>query len=255
MKLFAFCCGTIRVSKRGITGDAGVMDMPVPAFLIAHPAGNVLFDTGLHRDLVGGDMRRLGDLAKHTDLTCEADQHILAQLAKVGLRASNIDIVVNSHLHYDHVGGNVEFPSARFLVQRREWEAGLDDDHVKRNAYNPSDYRLGYDVEPIDGAYDLFDDGSIWLMPSYGHTPGHQSLRLTFGERQVVLAADACYLRDNLDQLAAPKLSFDREAALRSLEALETLRETGCDIIFGHDMEMWRGLPVPPLAVMESEGE
>ena len=79
------------------------------------------------------------------------------------------------------------------LVQRREWEAGMDPDSAARRGFNRRDFDLGHKLRLLDGEHDVFGDGSVLCLPTYGHTPGHQSLRLRLDRGEVVLAADACY--------------------------------------------------------------
>jgi glyoxylase-like metal-dependent hydrolase (beta-lactamase superfamily II) len=153
---------------------------------------------------------------------------------------------VTSHLHFDHVGGNASLPNARVVVQRREWEAGRDPDLVRRNYYDPRDYDLGQDLLLLDGEHDLFGDGSVVCVPTYGHTPGHQSLRLRTGSGELVLTADACYLRRTLERLQLPGTVFDRDAMLASLQRLRALESAGARLLFGHDAEQWQSLPRAP---------
>ena len=101
----------------------------------------------------------------------------------------------------------------------------------------------------VDGEHDLFGDGSVVCIPTYGHTPGHQSLRVRLDTGEVVLAADACYLRQTLEALHLPSLYVDAEAMLDSLRMLRKLRDGGARIFFGHDPELWATLPMAPKAL------
>ena len=105
-----------------------------------------------------------------------------------------------SFFHH-HTGGNATIPNARLVVQRVEWEAGQDADMVQRNYYDPKEYNPGHDVLLVSGTHDLFGDGRVVRLPTYGHTPGHQSLRVRLDSGEVVLTGDACYLRRTLRNL------------------------------------------------------
>jgi hypothetical protein len=105
-------------------------------------------------------------------------------------------------------------------VQRAEWEAGHDADGIRANYTTPADFDLGHDVLAVSGEHDLFGDGRVVCLPTYGHTPGHQSLRVRLDGGDVILAADACYLRRSLDALHLPAVVHDREAMLASLRRL-----------------------------------
>ena len=170
--------------------------------------------------------------------------------SQLEIEPARIDYVVNSHLHFDHTGGNALLPNARVVIQRREWDAGRTPELIKANAYDPRDYDLGHPVMQVEDEHDLFSDGSVVMFPTFGHTPGHQSLKLKLGTGEIVLAADACYLRQTLEELHLPKIVHDPAEMLRSLEALRRMRDAGARIFYGHDPEFWREVPQAPLLVV-----
>jgi len=166
------------------------------------------------------------------------------------LRPDAITHVVNSHFHFDHCGGNEFFPGATFLVQRREMEAARDPAVLAQQRYFPSfqdfDHRLDYHL--VDGEHDVFDDGTVVLLPTYGHTPGHQSLRVRAGKgTDWVLAADACYTRENMDRDLLPGVLWDAAEMAHSLVRLRELRDRhGVTVIYGHDPAQWQELRHAP---------
>jgi glyoxylase-like metal-dependent hydrolase (beta-lactamase superfamily II) len=99
---------------------------------------------------------------------------VSARLEAIDHDPGKIDIVINSHFHFDHIGGNAPVPNATILAQRREWEAGLDPDIAARYGHNPRDFDLGHELRLLDGQHDVFADGSVVCLPTHGHTPGHQ---------------------------------------------------------------------------------
>lgn len=101
----------------------------------------------------------------------------------------------------------------------------------------------------VDGELDLYGDGCIQLMPTYGHTPGHQCLLLRIGGRVIILSGDACYLRENVDRCKVSRLSFNVGDAQTSLERLAALERQGVELIIGHDAQQWAGLPHAPLTI------
>ena len=245
--LYAFTCGEVTIKKKAAIDDGeGYVRLPVPAYLFVHPDGNVLFDTGLHAELEDPDSERLGALAKYSKVGLAGSQHILSHLGRLGLSAGDIRFVVNSHLHYDHCGGNSCFPNATLVVNLKEWEAAHDPRLLARAGYNPIDYDLGTPMLAVDGEYDLFADGSFVLFPTPGHTPGHQSVRVSIGRSRIVLAADVCYLKENYDRKTVSRLSFDREDAMRSLLLLHDLERQGWDVPIPHDERVWSGIPQSP---------
>jgi N-acyl homoserine lactone hydrolase len=95
----------------------------------------------------------------------------------------------------------------------------------------------------------LFGDGSVVCLPTHGHTPGHQSLKLRLAGGEVVLAADSCYFCQTLRERRLPRFAFDKEAMLRSLDRLAALERAGARIFFGHDPEFWATVPHAPAAL------
>jgi len=247
MRVLALACGWL-TGDAGLflAGEAGRMRLPVPSWLIEHPRGRVLFDSGMHPELQRDPRARLGPVADVFEFSYGAGEDVASRLRALEIDPSSIRLLVTSHLHFDHVGGNASLPNARVVVQRREWEAGRDPDLVRRNYYDPRDYDLGHDLLLLDGEHDLFGDGSVVCVPTYGHTPGHQSLRLRTGSGELVLTADACYLRRTLERLQLPGTVFDREAMLASLQRLRALESAGARLLFGHDAEQWQSLPRAP---------
>jgi len=247
VRLLAFTSGWVTSATANfLAGEEGRLRVPVPCFVIDHPEGAVLFDTGVHPDTVRDPRGRLGWLADFFTVELAAGEDVAGRLAALGIEPARIRWLVLSHLHFDHAGGVAAVPNARIVVQRPEWAAGRDPQLQQRNAYDPRDYDLGHDVLAVDGEHDLFGDGRVVCLPTYGHTPGHQSLRIRLDRGEVVLAADACYLRRTLEALHLPSVVYDREAMLASLRRLRALREAGARIVFGHDPEDWASIPQAP---------
>jgi glyoxylase-like metal-dependent hydrolase (beta-lactamase superfamily II) len=125
----------------------------------------------------------------------------------------------------------------------------MDPDIAAQRGFNRADFDLGHKVIQIDGEHDLFGDGSVVCLPTYGHTPGHQSLKVRLASGDVVLAADACYFCRTLRERRLPQRVFDREAMLASLEELARCEAAGARIFFGHDGEFWKTVPQAPMMI------
>lgn len=243
-------CGWLEVAAAGILKDEpGRFKLPIPSYLIEHPKGRAVFDTGLHRELQT-DSSRLGKLARMFTVIFQPGEDLSARLMALNVDPTKVDYVINSHLHFDHVGGNADLPNAKLVVQRKEWEAAANPEQIKRNGYNRADFDLGHQLKLVDGEHDVFGDGSVVCVPTQGHTPGHQSLRVRLATGDVVLAADACYLRRTLETLALPPIVHDPEAMRASLLRLRALRDAGARIFYGHDPEFWASLPQAPEGVV-----
>jgi glyoxylase-like metal-dependent hydrolase (beta-lactamase superfamily II) len=250
MRVFAFTCGWLTGPLAGfLAGEEGRLRVPVPCYLIDHPRGKVLFDTGLHPALAVDPAARLGLLAQAFDVELRPSETIGARLAALGVDPGDVGWIVNSHLHFDHVGGNAELPNARVVVQRPEWDAGHDPRLARRNRFDARDYDTGNPVDVVAGEHDLFGDGRVVCVPTYGHTPGHQSLLVRLDGGPILLAGDACYLRRSLDARHLPAIVHDEAAARAALERLDAHRRAGTRVFFGHDPEFWETVPQAPDAL------
>jgi glyoxylase-like metal-dependent hydrolase (beta-lactamase superfamily II) len=222
--------------------------IPIPCFLVVHPRGRLLFDTGIHPDARVDPVARLGEArARRFGIRSGPEDDVASQLARLGLAPSGVTLVANSHLHFDHCGGNALFPRATFLVQRQELQAARDPAVLASGRYAPSprDFEHPLAYQSVDGEHDVFGDGRVVLVPTPGHTPGHQSLRVRTGRGpEVVLTADACYTREHLEQDLLPGVAWDPAEMRRSLAWLRTLRDRqGATVVFGHDAGQWATLP------------
>ena len=251
VKLFALTCGRLTGNLGYLMeGGEGRADLPIPAYLIEHPKGTALFDTGMHPDCQRDPAARVGArIAGLFSFDFRPGEEISARLEAIDRDPTKIDVIVNSHFHFDHVGGNALIPNAAMVVQRREWEAGMDPDSAALRGFSRADFDPGHKVIKIDGEHDLFGDASVVCLPTYGHTPGHQSLRVRLPSGDVVLAADACYFCRTLRERRLPQRVYDRQAMLASLDLLASLEAAGARILFGHDGEFWKGVPQAPAAI------
>jgi glyoxylase-like metal-dependent hydrolase (beta-lactamase superfamily II) len=250
LRVYAFTCGHL-TGELGhlMEGGEGKIRLPIPAYLIEHPKGTALFDTGMHPDCQHDPATRLGArLTSLFEFDYKPGEEISARLAALGRDPAKIDLVINSHFHFDHVGGNALIPNATMLVQRREWDAGMDPDSAAKRGFDPRDFDLGHKLRLIDGEHDVFGDGSVLLIPTYGHTPGHQSLLVRRGrDQQLLFTADACYTRENMDRDILPTVVWDEREMSHSLGRLRDLRDKqGATTVYGHDPAQWRTLAQAP---------
>jgi N-acyl homoserine lactone hydrolase len=214
--------------RRGEDMDRQVR-FPIPVYLIETGEERILVDTGLHPAAAA-------DASAHYD-----DAESLAAFRfeqEVGL-ADQVDLgsltrVVLTHLHFDHAGGLALLPpDLPIYLQRREWEAAQDPEAVARNFFLPRDYEgIADRVVLVDDDHDLLGDGSVELLFTPGHTPGHQSVRV--GEA-LVIGADVTHFAAGLDDHRLPIFGDDLDAQLASAERLRALRDAGAEVLPGHD--------------------
>lgn len=251
VRLFAMTCGWLTSDLSNfLAGEKGRVRVPVPAYLIEHPKGSVLFDTGMHPANQTDPHGRVGWIADAFHVEFRPGEEIGARLDALEIRRDRITHIINSHLHFDHAGGNELIPNAKVVIQRREWEAAHIPEIMKANNYFSADFDHGHEVMQVDGEHDLFGDGTVVAIPTYGHTPGHQSLKVKLKSGEVVMTADACYMRKTLEDLHLPTLLDDPETMRQSLRRLRDLQAKGARIFYGHDPEFWKQVPQAPLEVV-----
>jgi len=251
LRVFSMPCGFLEFDSKLFFPNlekGELFTIPVPSYLITHPKGNVVFDTGVHCQVITDAEGRLGPIAKTFVSRTKPGEEIVSQLTKFDLTPNDIRYVINSHFHFDHAGGNEFFPHSTFLVQKNEMDAARDPELRKKAFFDPKDYDHKLDYRAVDGEYDIFGDGTLVIIPTHGHTPGHQSLRIRAGKGgELVLTGDACYTKINMDQDLLPSIAFDEAEMHRSLGKLRDLRDKqGATIIFGHDPQQWKEIPHAP---------
>jgi glyoxylase-like metal-dependent hydrolase (beta-lactamase superfamily II) len=211
---------------------------PIPVYLIEAGEERILVDTGLHPAAAA-------DAAAHYEGAENMRNFRLEQ--EVGL-AEQVDLgtltrVVMTHLHFDHAGGLELLPdSVPVYMQRLEWEATADPEASAKNFFLARDYASVADqVVLVDGDHDLLGDGSVELLATPGHTPGHQSVRVG---GHLVIGGDVSHFAAGLDDHRFPLFGDDLDAQKASAERLHALREAGATIRPGHDPEVLAPGPV-----------
>ena len=258
-RLHAFHCGTETCSETLFDPQNKAVDavrqMPYFFYLVEHSLGLVAFDTGPNRDFVRDNVSYLGPAARGWRVAFREGDDARSQLAAIGIDIADVSTVLLSHLHYDHAGGMRDFSNATFFIQKREWEFANNPGPRHTNNYIKSDFDVPESsLRLIEGQYDVFGDNSLVLIPTPGHTPGHQSLLINGMISTYLLAADAVYLSD-LDNdacLPGPALAWSQAAMVESRRVLSELRDKkGAMVMCTHDPAFASGPRVPPFGVYD----
>jgi glyoxylase-like metal-dependent hydrolase (beta-lactamase superfamily II) len=205
-----------------LVGQLGVVN----AFLVRHPAGPLLVDTG-----IGGGNAEIDRLYQ------PVRRPLADALAEHGVALSDIHLLINTHLHFDHCGGNALLPEVRVLVQAAEYAASL------RPGFTIPEWVhfRGARYRQVDGETEIAP--GVRLLPTPGHTPGHQSVLIEGGDGLIIIAGQALQSRAEYDSLqtrgvlppgsAAPDLPA-YEASARMLVDCSPRR-----VYFSHDPAVW----------------
>jgi N-acyl homoserine lactone hydrolase len=237
---------------------------PCLAYVVRHPRlGPMLFDTGLHPDASANLRKDFGLPMSLLFSAIEPDRaRFVDQLRSVGVEPEEVERVVMSHLHVDHTSGMRLLPNATFISTREEWAAAhgrfaAAKGYVRHHLPNELRMRLldfERDGEPHDAfaqTIDLAGDGTIRLIFTPGHTPGHQSLLLQLDDgRTVLLVGDAAYTIRSIHEQLLPALTADDQASLKSLRELKAFAESHPESILvpSHDPDAWHQLGADPSA-------
>jgi glyoxylase-like metal-dependent hydrolase (beta-lactamase superfamily II) len=165
----------VRGVRRYLGGGWSEETLPVNGFLVHHPEGLCLFDTGqTARAAAPGYHPRWHPFLRLARFELGPEDEIGPQLARAGIDPGDVRWVVLSHLHTDHVGGVGAFPEAQVIVSRVEWDRaqGLAG---RLRGYVPQHWPLSEPVL-VDPSFDVAGDGTLVVMSTPGHTPGHVSL-------------------------------------------------------------------------------
>jgi N-acyl homoserine lactone hydrolase len=261
-RIYAFSSGALTIGK-GVLQNFAAMDppivIPVGFYVIKHPKGNILFDTGNNDKLIE-DKNWWPAGLQGLKPAMTPDVAIDVQLKKIGLTPDDIKYVVCSHLHLDH-GGNVgKFPNSTIVVQKSEiqnafWpEPGtggpyIIGDVMPLRAPN-SNYPNAVKMIQLDGDLDLYGDGSIVVKRWVAHTPGSQMMTVKLKNTGlVILTGDNVYFQENVDKSIAPNLvlAYDPAGFYKAYEWIRMMMATQKAVYFtAHDPDAFKAMKKAP---------
>ncbi|HEY9414950.1 MAG TPA: N-acyl homoserine lactonase family protein [Pseudonocardia sp.] len=226
-----------------MVGASGECTVPLPAFLIEHPKGLVLFDTGLAPAAATDPFAVYGELANHFDMSFSPDLTLDNQLKGLGYKLSDVKYVVASHTHFDHTGGLYLFPEARLYVGEGDIRYAFWPDPAGAGFFRQADLEAtrGFNWQEIPSCdHDIFGDGSLVILWTPGHTPGELSMLVRLPGRNFILTGDTVHLREQLESAHPMGTDANTQEAVRSIRRLQLLRDSAdATVWISHDPEDW----------------
>jgi N-acyl homoserine lactone hydrolase len=246
IRLYALDCGHLEFKDLSFFSDTGEYDggksgaIAVPCFLIRHSQGTLMWDTGLSPAFPKG--------VNAAGVSGGFEGSVEKQLAQIGLTSASVSYLAFSHLHSDHTGNANLFKSATWIMNKDElaWAlaggSGSPVDVSTFSAYKTAKTHL------IEADYDIFGDGTVRILKTPGHTPGHQVLMLKLQKAgTVILAGDLYHFRADRASRLIPLFNTDRAQTLASFDRLERIaRNTHARVVIEHDPEDFKALPKFP---------
>ncbi len=216
-------------------------------YLIQHAKGLMLWDSGLS-DSIAASPNGVTRGVIHSLVP----KTLASQLAETGVSPAQIKYLAFSHTHSDHVGNANYFTAATLYMQEVEYEAAFGPDPAKFGFVSSLYDKLRANpVEKLHGDYDVFGDGSVMIISTPGHTPGHQSLLVRLPKKgPVLLSGDMTHFQDNWVNRRVPANNFDKEQSLKSMDKVAAiLASTNAQLWINHDKAQSAGIPKAPAYV------
>jgi glyoxylase-like metal-dependent hydrolase (beta-lactamase superfamily II) len=207
-------------------------------YLMHHAQGWLLWDTGIADAIVAmpDGLAPADPRAVHW----RRPKTLGGQLDQLGVKPADIKFVAISHTHPDHIGNVELFPQVMLLVQKAEYEWPGPDGARRFKPEHP--------VTTLSGDYDVFGDGSVTILSTPGHTPGHQSLLVKLPKTgAILLSGDAVHFGSNWQSRRVPSLNFDKDATLASMQRIaDVLAKEHAQLWINHDKAQRDSLKMAP---------
>ena len=241
-KLYILNCG------EGVAGDIsrwspGVnvgksMDFADNCYLIHHTQGWLLWDTGLADAIAAMPDGQAPDDPRA--IHWRRPKTLVSQLDQLGVKPADIKFVGVSHTHPDHIGNVELFPQTMLLVQKAEYEWPGPNGTAR--------FKPAHPVTKLEGDHDVFGDGSVTIIATPGHTPGHQSLLVKLPKTgALVLSGDAAHFMSNWENRRVPSINFDKDKTLGSMQRIaDVLAREKAQLWINHDRAQRDTLKMAP---------
>ena len=247
LRLYIFDCGKLKIADTTVYGftpsQLAAAEMAVPCFLIAHPKGTLMWDTGVIPDgaLSPGKSVTKAAPASVNPSVATVIKPLKVQLAEVGYAPADITYLALSHCHWDHTANANDFAGAMWLVRQQERDAMFAQPPAFGRCLTPETFGALQKSKTVilkDDEYDVFGDGAVILKSAPGHTPGHQVLFLKLPKTgPIVLSGDLYHYPEERAQHQVPKTDFNREQTAASRASIEAfLKKIGAQLWIQHDL-------------------
>jgi N-acyl homoserine lactone hydrolase len=246
VRLYVFDCGVLHNADMGRFNlkkeDVQTTDMSMACFLVAHPKGNLIWDTGAIPDdswtPTGKFMTQHVTLPDGQTREADMDKTLRGQLAEIGYSPADINYLALSHYHYDHTANANQFAGATWLVRQVERDAMFGGKYS--GSLQPSTFSALQKSKTVilkDDEYDLFGDGSVIIKSAPGHTQGHQVLYVKLAQTGgVVLSGDLYHYPAEKKLDRVPTFEFNQDQTRASRVAVDAfLKKTGAQLWIQHD--------------------
>ena len=230
--------GRFRLKKEEVSTSR----MSVPSFLVAHPKGTLIWDTGAVSDAAwkpaGTPVTQHIVLPDSQERDMTVTRQLKAQLAEAGFSPADITYLALSHYHWDHTANANEFAGATWLVRQEERDAMFANEPP--GATQPSSYAALRNSKTLilkNDEHDVFGDGTVVIKAAPGHTPGHQILYLKLAKTgAVVLGGDLYHYPQERTLDRVPTFEFNQEQTRATRVAIDLfLKKTGAQLWIQHD--------------------
>ena len=213
--------------------------VPIERAYIDHPIGKIMIDAGVNASLRQSRLNRY---------VADPEQTLEYQLSLCGVKPEDIDYLIVTHMHVDHIGEIDKFKNAKVIVQRSELIQALMAAHTHSDgSYVREDVDVDADFMVIDGDYQLADDIKLLHLP--GHTDGQMGVMLTLSDGMYIFTSDAINTFEAYGPpaVAPAKAPWDSKAWRASVERVRRIvTETGVKLIFGHDQSQYFDMKKTP---------